>query len=195
MIPEPLKITLAVARALERMGIPYFVGGSLASSAHGVARATLDADIVARLEPQQAGRFVTEIGPGFYADPDAIAEAAAKRSSFNVIHIPTAFKVDVFVPAATAYADVEMQRRQALVIDEDTGTALVFATAEDTLLAKLLWFRQGNEVSDRQWRDALGILRVAGEGLDDRYLSRWAGELGVSDLLDRARREADPRRE
>jgi hypothetical protein len=168
------------------MEIPYFVGGSLASSAHGVARATLDADIVAKLEPQQAGRFVKELGPEFYADVDAIADAATRRSSFNVIHMATAFKVDVFVPRATAYTDVEMERRQSQVIDEDTGEKMMFSTAEDTLLAKLLWYRRGNEVSERQWRDVLGILRVAGQGLDGSYLSRWAGELGVADLLDRA---------
>jgi hypothetical protein len=186
VIPEPLRVTLAVARALERMEIPYFVGGSLASSVHGVARATLDADIVARLEPQQAGRFAKELGPEFSADIDAIADAATRRSSFNVIHIATAFKVDVFVPRASACADIEMERRQSQVIDEDTGELLVFATAEDTLLAKLLWYRQVNEMSERQWRDVLGILRVADKGLDGSYLSLWAGELGVADLLDRA---------
>ncbi|MCJ7798050.1 MAG: hypothetical protein MUQ56_15025, partial [Thermoleophilia bacterium] len=190
MIPEPLRVTLAVAKALERMGIPYFVGGSLASSAHGVARATLDADIVAKLDPGQAGRFAKELGPEFYADVVAIADAVARRSSFNVIHLPTAFKVDVFVPRATAYADVEMERRQSHVIDHATGERLAFSTAEDTLLAKLQWYRQGNEVSERQWRDVLGILRVTGQGLDGSYLSLWAGELGVTDLLDRALREA-----
>jgi hypothetical protein len=193
VIPEPLRVTLAVAKALERMGIPYFVGGSLASSAHGVARATLDADMIAKLEPRQAGRFVKELGPEFYADVDAIADAAMRRSSFNVIHIATAFKVDVFVPRATAYADVEMERRQSHVIDESTGDSIAFSTAEDTLLAKLLWYRQGNEVSERQWRDVLGIMRVTGKILDGSYLLQWAGELGVADLLDRALGEAGPR--
>ena len=193
MIPEPLRVTLTVVKALERMGIPYFVGGSLASSAHGVARATLDADIVAKLEPGQAGRFAKELGPEFYSDVDAMVDAATRRSSFNVIHIATAFKVDVFVPSATAYADVEMERRQSHVIDESTGERMAFSTAEDTLLAKLLWYRQGNEVSERQWRDVLGILRVVGQGLDLRYLSMWAGELGTADLLDRALGEAGPR--
>jgi len=174
MIPEPLRVTLAVAKAFERMGIPYFVVGSLASSAHGVARATLDADIVAKLEPAQAARFAKELGPEFYTDVDAIADAAMRRSSFNVIHI------------ATAYADVEMERRQSHVIDEDTGDTMVFSTAEDTMLAKLLWYRQGNEASERQWRDVVGILRVTGKHVDRSYLSLWAGELGVADLLDRA---------
>jgi hypothetical protein len=158
-----------------------------------VARATLDADIVAKLEPGQAGRFAKELGPEFHADVDAMVDAATRRSSFNVIHIATAFKVDVFVPSATAYADVEMERRQSHVIDESTGERMAFSTAEDTLLAKLLWYRQGNEVSERQWRDVLGILRVVGQGLDLRYLSMWAGELGTADLLDRALGEAGPR--
>jgi len=147
------------------MGIPYFVGGSLASSVHEVARATLDADIIARLEPEQAGRFAKELGPEFNADVDAIADAVMRRSSFTVIHIATAFKVDVFVPHSTEYADLEMERRQSHVIDESSGERMAFATAEDTLLAKLQWYRQGNEVSERQWRDVLGILRVAGQGL------------------------------
>lgn len=124
-----------------------------------------------------------ELGPEFYTDVDSIADAATRRSSFNVIHIATAFKVDVFVPRATAYADVEMERRQSHVIDESTGERMAFSTAEDTLLAKLLWYRQGNEVSERQWRDVLGILRVVGQGLDVSYLSLWAGELGAADLL------------
>jgi hypothetical protein len=190
VIPEPLRVTLAVTRVLERMGIPYFVGGSLASSAHGVARATLDADIIARVEPQQAGQFARELGTGFYADIDAIADAVARGSSFNVIHIATAFKIDVFVPASTAYGDVEMERRESHIIDEDTGEKMIFSTAEDTLLAKLLWYRQGAEVSDRQWRDVLGILKVAGGSLDKDYLSRWATVLRVADLLDRAFHQA-----
>ncbi len=194
MIPEPLRITLAVARVFERLGIPYFVGGSLASSAHGIARATLDADIVARLEPEQAQRFVRELGQGFYVDVDAIADAARRRSSFNVIHIASAFKVDVFVPRATAYDDLEMERSQPQVIDEETGDTIRFSTAEDTLLAKLSWFRQGSEVSERQWRDVLGILRIAGPTLDRGYLVRWAGFLGIADLLDRASAEAGPLR-
>jgi len=193
VIPEPLRVTLAVAKALERMGIPYFVGGSLASSAHGVARSTLDADIIARLDPGQAAQLARELGPGFYSDVDAIADAATRRSSFNVIHIATAFKVDVFVPRATAYAEIEMERRQSHVIDPTTGESMAFSTAEDTLLAKLQRYRQGNEVSERQWRDVLGILRIAGQSLDRNYLSLWAGELGIADLLDRALSEAGPR--
>ncbi len=101
MIPQPLLVTVEVAEALERLGVPHFVGGSLASSAHGIARATLDADMVADREPKHAETLTRELGPGLYADIEAIREAIQGRSSFNLIHIATAFKVDVFVPAAS----------------------------------------------------------------------------------------------
>ena len=99
-------------------------------------------------------RFAKELGPEFSADVDVITDAAARRTSFNVIHIATAFKVDVFVPRATAYAEVEMERRQSQVIDEDTGEKLVFSTAEDTLLAKLLHEEEEEVTAAAGWRRA-----------------------------------------
>jgi hypothetical protein len=63
-------------------------------------------------------------------------------------------------------------------------------TPEDTILRKLLWYEGGGAVSDRQWRDVLGVLRVSGAMLDDRYLDDWAARLGVDALLGRARAEA-----
>jgi len=62
-------------------------------------------------------------------------------------------------------------------------------TPEDILLQKLRWFRLGNEVSERQWRDVLGIVRTQGKKLDDSWLLRGAQTLGVQDLLERALRE------
>jgi len=60
------------------------------------------------------------------------------------------------------------------------------ASPEDTVLAKLVWFRKGGEVSDRQWHDILGILKVQSKRLDFDYLRNWAARLSVSDLLERA---------
>jgi hypothetical protein len=68
--------------------------------------------------------------------------------------------------------------------------ALPLASAEDTVLAKLEWFRLGAEASERQWADVLGVLRAGGESLDRRYLEDGARELAVSDLLVRALTEA-----
>ncbi len=70
-------------------------------------------------------------------------------------------------------------------LDHSTHAFFPVASAEDTVLAKLEWFRRGGETSERQWWDILGILRVT-TGLDRAYLRRWADSLGVTDLLDRA---------
>jgi hypothetical protein len=63
-------------------------------------------------------------------------------------------------------------------------------TAEDILLQKLHWYRAGGETSDRQWRDALAIVRVQGEQLDRTYLEATAGRADLGDLLQRVLSEA-----
>ena len=60
---------------------------------------------------------------------------------------------------------------------------LRFASAEDTLLHKLVWYERGHRVSDRQWGDVIGLIRVQAENLDVEYLRHWAAPLGVAELL------------
>lgn len=113
-----------------------------------------------------------------------IVDAIASRSCFNVIQLATMFKVDVFVFDGSAMQAEELARREAHVIEPETGRRLVFASAEDTILQKLRWFDQGGRSSDRQWRDALGVVQVRGVKLDRAYLRRWAPALGVEELLE-----------
>jgi hypothetical protein len=190
MPSEPVAVTLLVIEALEALGVPYLIGGSLASAVHGVVRATLDVDLVADLRPEHVARFVQSLGNAFYADLDAIHDAIRRRSSFNLIHLETMFKVDVFIPKQRPFDQVQLTRRtQQLVATDPERTAYV-ASAEDTVLAKLEWYQMGGQVSERQWRDVLGVLKVQAGGLDLAYLWRWATELGVAGLLERAEAEA-----
>ena len=162
------------------------IGGSLASIAHGVIRNTLDADIVADIQPDQISRFTNALKAEFYVNPLSIMDAILHRSSFNLIHLGTAFKVDIFLPKDRAFSRMQMERRsRRILLDEPERTAWV-TSAEDIILVKLEWFRLGGEVSERQWRDVLGVLKTQGTGIDEAYLRHWAGEIGVLDLLERA---------
>lgn len=177
-----------VLAAFRDLGVPHFVGGSLASSTHGVARASIDVDIIAELEPAHVRRFVSALADAYYADEYRIETAVRERRSFNLIHPATMFKVDVFVSRQRAFDRSSMARVAHEPLDQDPKAAPVpLASAEDVLLAKLERYRRGGEVSERQW---LGILRVGQTTLDISYLNQWAVVLGVADLLQRAIAEA-----
>jgi hypothetical protein len=186
MLTEALAVTLQVTEALEQLGVPYVIGGSLASAVHGVMRSTLDADVVADLHPEQAGPLVQVLGQAFYADLDAINEAIKRRSSFNLLHLATMFKVDIFVAQARSFDQAQLARRQAQLINLEPEQYAYMASPEDIVLAKLEWYRLGGEVSDRQWQDVLGVLKVQANRLDYNYLNNMAVNLGLPDLLQRA---------
>lgn len=189
MITEPLAVTLLVAEVLESLGVSYLIGGSLASAVHGVVRATLDSDLVAELQPSHVAPFAAALGSEFYVDPEAMLEAIEHRASFNIIHRETMFKVDVFISRKRPFDQAQFQRRVAQIVAQNPTRTAYIASAEDTVLAKLEWYRAGGEVSERQWGDVLGVLQVQLHTLDLVYLRRWAKDLGVADLLERAWQE------
>lgn len=181
-----------VIAALESLQVPYYLGGSIASSAYGVARATLDVDLVASLAQEHVAPLTEMLSPAFYVDRNMISDAVQRQSCFNVIHLATMFKVDVFVVKNRMYDLTALRRIRRDALDlENPDRQFYLASPEDVILNKLEWFRLGDEISERQWRDVIGVLAVQGNSLDREYLHRWAVELGVSDLLERACREAE----
>jgi hypothetical protein len=155
-----------------------------------VARATVDIDVVATIAAFQTERLARELGRDWYAEPDHMRSAIAARRAFNVIYIPRALKVDIF-PATDDFhlSQLERATRTRLPFLDDSNEYPV-ATAEDILLAKLRWYREGGEVSDRQWYDITGIV-AAGPALDMAYARSWAARLGVDDLLTKALADAE----
>jgi hypothetical protein len=104
--------------------------------------------------------------------------------------LATMFKADVFILQGDSWSREEMERAREEQFDVPEGKVTVrFASPEDTLLHKLIWYKLGNQISDRQWGDIIGVLKVQGELLDREYLDRWAPLLDVSDLLLRARQQ------
>lgn len=189
MLAEAIETTLRVTGALTSLGIRYVVGGSLASSLQGIPRATNDVDLVAAMQLEHALPFVERLGADFYADVDMIREAISRRTEFNVIFQPAIFKIDVFVPALDLVVRRELAR--ARVFDLGDGRELALASPEDVIVQKLRWYRLGGNVSDRQWQDALGVVKTHRDRLDREYLSETAEALGVTDLLAELLREGN----
>ena len=187
---EATRITLLVTQTLEALGIPYAVGGSLASSLHGVMRSTLDVDIVADMRLEHIQPLVAALSKEFYADDEMMRDAIEHQISFNLIHYETAFKGDIFIRKARAFDQMQLERRRMSVIATDPEQSVYVTSPEDVILSKLEWYRMGGEVSDRQWRDIIGVLKTREGELDLDYLRKWANELKVTDLLERALHES-----
>ena len=191
MDSEALGVTRQVTTVLDALGVPYVIGGSLASMAHGMMRSTMDADIVAALQPHHIAALRDALGEQFYTpDESMLRQALERRSSFNLIHLETMFKIDIFLPQERGFERQQLARRISRQVSGKSDERIWILSAEDVILAKLDWFRMGGESSERQWRDVLGVIKAQASALDMGYLREWAERLGVSDLLERAVAEA-----
>ena len=187
----PISVLSLVTHSLDKLNIRYALVGSFASSVHGLYRSTADIDILADIRTEHLGPLHETLKEVFYVDELAMRNAIARGQSFNVIHFDSVFKVDLFVASNNEFAKTQLDRRQLKRLTPDRPDEVYVATAEDTVLAKLKWFRAGNESSQNQWNDVLGILAVSRETLEREYLRDWAERLGVADLLQRALDEVE----
>ncbi|OJX47988.1 MAG: hypothetical protein BGO78_14115 [Chloroflexi bacterium 44-23] len=188
---EPIEVTIRVTQVLERLNIPYLIGGSLASTLYGMVRTTQDSDIVAEMRLEHLQPFVLALKDEFYVDDEMIAESILHHSSFNIIHRESIFKVDIFIPHSRPFLQSQLARAQKQTFLFENEVSAKFSSAEDTILAKLEWYLLGGEVSERQWRDILGVLKIRSSELDLVYLRKWANDLKVGDLLEIALREIE----
>lgn len=184
---DPLAAALEpVLEAFEKFGITYYIGGSVAGMTYGEYRQTNDVDVIADLKSEDIASLVLEWSDVFLVEEKTIREALHHGRSFNLIHLTEFFKVDVFPLKQRAYDHEVVARRRREFIETAPPLAAFLASPEDILLAKLEWFRAGEEISDRQWRDILGICKTQATDLDFMYLHKWAKELDIADLLMRA---------
>lgn len=187
MLPEALAVVQTITEVFERLGMAYFIGGSFASALHGLPRATRDVDFIADFKAAQVAAFVAALEAEFYLDAETIRAAIRQQRSFNIIHLETMFKADIFVLASTKWAHHQFQRRILKSLQAEAPVSTVWTcTAEDIVLQKLLWFEKGARVSRQQWDDVLGVIKINRQGLDYAYLEQWGRELGIAELLKEA---------
>jgi hypothetical protein len=187
---DALRLAADLGGVLDRLGVPYCICGSWASTLRGRPRQTLDIDLIVEMRDQHIAPLCAALTPRYYVSAEAVREAVEARRAFNVIDPDTGMKADCFVRGDAPFDLEEFARRRMRVINEAVGLEFPVKSPEDSVLRKLQWFRDGGGTSDQQWRDVLGVLAVNAGELDERYLDRWAAELSVSDLLARARDEA-----
>jgi len=188
---ENEKVIERLADVLDSLGVRYAVGGSVASALYGTVRFTRDADLTVKPFSQVADRLYELLQDEFYISREAMEEALRSHGSFNVIHFETAFKIDLFIQGPRALEGRLWERRHMLKLSDESSRDVPVVSPEDIILLKLDWFRQTGCTSEQQWGDVLGVLAVQGEALDFEYLTASARELGLGELLDRARAEAE----
>jgi len=185
--PDLIIAIKPVVEAFNKLGVAYYIGGSVASSAYGIARATLDVDLVADLKKHHVKLLIEMLQSEYYIDRDVVLSAIHSRTSFNMIHFETMLKVDVFIVRDRSYDKEAFRRKREDTLDVEQETRkFYFSSPEDIIINKLEWFRSGGEVSERQWHDVLGVLKVQKNSLDMKYLRYWTSELGLFDLLEQA---------
>lgn len=197
---DPLALALRVGAMLDAQAIPYIIVGSVAAVVHGEYRITRDIDVVLNLSARDVSALVDALREGFTFLPGDITDAlvrlpearadATQRASFCAYDQATGFQIDMYLSSGRPFEVAQFQRAQLVEIPGDDGGTLRVASAEDTVLAKLEWYKLAP--SDRQWRDVQAILRVQGDALDVAYLRQWAGQLGVAELLEWALKGQQP---
>jgi len=188
MLPDSIQVALAVARIFEEAGIRYLVGGSIASTVQGEPRSTQDVDFVIHMVPAQVEDLNSRLEKSsFLFSPEAVRQSLSHWPYFDLLHKKLFVKADVYVRPDEGIHREEMNRARNVRIGDAPEEVVRLATAEDTVIQKLLWYRMGEGMSDRQWRDVQGILKRNEGRLDLAYLEKWTKDLGISDLFARAR--------
>lgn len=175
---------------LDALGIPYAIGGSIASSMYGTVRFTRDADIGVLPFGPAADRFCRMLKEEFYIDEQAMQQALTYSSGFSIIHFATAFKIDFFVLGPSDFERQILLRSRIVRLGESEEGDLCFVSPEDVILLKLQRLTEPDANSEHQWDDIQGVLLVQGDALDLGYLESWARKLELTPLLNRAFGEA-----
>lgn len=181
----PLDHVAKIAEYLDGLSIPWVLGGSMASSLMGEARSTNDIDVAITLDQNGVPALIEAIQDEYYAPLEMALHAAATFGSFNLIHLTTSFKIDIFFLGESLLDRLQIERRLSLK-PEGLARAIWVTSAPDIILRKLWWYELGGQSSDRQWTDVLNLIRVQQDRLDLERLKTDASASDLGELLTRA---------
>jgi len=161
---------------LHDAGIEYYLVGSLAAMQYGRPRFTNDIDIVAQIQASQIPAFekLFDIEEYYCPPKEVITDEVIRGGMFNLIHQASGVKIDIVPLKKTEFAASEFSRRRK--IEVLPGLEVYIASAEDIILKKLDYFREGG--SEKHLIDIRGML--AETEIDHTYLENWVAKLGLS---------------
>lgn len=181
------ELLLHAAKTLTDLDVRYLITGSMATMTYGEVRFTNDVDIVADLQLQHIPDLLNTFpDPEYYISEPAVRDAIQRKFQFNVIHPASGLKIDFMIPTDDPFNESRLARGNWIELDEQGGRAK-FASAEDAILKKLQYFRDGG--SEKHLRDIRGVLLVQGDAIEFDYLNQWAGVLGVAEQLEQVLQE------
>jgi len=189
--PDLLQAIKLVKETFDKLSISYYIGGSIASSVYGIARATMDIDVVADIKRENIFQLKEMLGDKYYIDANMIEDAIKRLSSFNLIHLETMIKIDVFIQKKHPYHIESLKRRRKDTLEESINAPeFYFSSPEDIILNKLQWYDEGERISERQWLDVIGVIKVQSNNLDKEYIKEWGEQLGLFKLVIKAFEDA-----
>lgn len=169
----------AALKAVADANVPHMVVGSVAASFHGLGRSTHDVDLVVAVSSDDVSKLVSTLEPDFYVDSEMAASAVKAKDMFNAIHYEAGFKIDFWVLADDDFSKKQFERRICINVE---GIEACIATAEDTILSKLKWYKMGH--SDRQVSDIKEVIQVNADTLDMAYIREWARKEHIDKVLE-----------
>lgn len=176
---EPSDLLQHLVRVLEELELRYLVTGSTATIFYGEPRFTADIDVVVDLPPERVADLLRAFeGGDFYLDEESVRGAVDRRGQFNLIHPASGLKIDVVIPEGGSFDRSRFQRARR--VRPDPSYEATFASPEDVILKKLIYYREGG--SEKHLRDIAGVVKISGEELDWSYLGQWAERMDVADI-------------
>ena len=171
-------IVVQIVDALEAATIPYMLVGSFSSNLYGIPRSTKDADFVVQLGHVPLSDVIARLNPEFILEPQMSFETITGTYRYILRHSESAFTVEFFLLSDQPHDRERFTRKHRKML---AGRQPYLPTAEDVIITKLFWSRQGKRTKDVE--DVQSVIAVQQKNLDWDYIHRWCDTHSTRELL------------